>query len=91
MEYTLCFSKTSLKNLVKIFSNKRKVILEKLEQLRLDPYKTNNNVKKLIGYDAYRLRVGDYRVIYKINQGRLEILVINIDVRGEVYKWAINI
>ena len=81
-----CFSKTALKNLVKILTNKRKVILEKLEQLKLDPYKTNNNVKKLVGYDAYRLRVGDYRVIYKINQGRLEILVINIDVRGEVYK-----
>lgn len=86
MEYILCFSKTSLKNLVKIFANKIKVILEILEQLRLAPYKTNNNIKKLIGYDAYRLRVGDYRVIYKINQGRLEILVINIDVRGEVYK-----
>ena len=72
--------------MVKIFATKIKVILEKLEQLRLAPYKTNNNIKKLIGYDAYRLRVGDYRVIYKINQGILEILVINIDVRGEVYK-----
>nr|WP_236682719.1 type II toxin-antitoxin system RelE/ParE family toxin [Rickettsia felis] len=39
-------------------------------------------MKKLIGYDGYRLRIGDYRVIYRINKGKLEILVINVDVRG---------
>ncbi|MCC8419065.1 MAG: type II toxin-antitoxin system RelE/ParE family toxin [Rickettsia endosymbiont of Glossina mortisans submortisans] len=57
-------------------------MLEKLEQLKLNPYKENNNIEKLIGYDGYRLRIGDYRVIYRINKGKLEILVINVDVRG---------
>ncbi|KDO02554.1 MULTISPECIES: type II toxin-antitoxin system RelE family toxin [spotted fever group] len=46
----------------------------------------NNNIKKLIGHDGYRLRIGDYRIIYRINKGKLEILVNNVDVRGEVYK-----
>ncbi|AAY62137.1 plasmid stabilization system family protein [Rickettsia felis str. Pedreira] len=82
MQYKLSFSKTALKNLLKISTNKRKAILEKLEQLKLNPYKENNNIKKLIGYDGYRLRIGDYRVIYRINKGKLEILVINVDVRG---------
>ncbi|WP_410525670.1 type II toxin-antitoxin system RelE family toxin [Rickettsia helvetica] len=50
------------------------------------PYKENNNIKKLIGHEGYRLRVGNYRIIYRIDTGKLEILVINIDVRGEVYK-----
>ncbi|CEO16689.1 Plasmid stabilization system protein [Rickettsia monacensis] len=83
MQYKLSFSKTALKNLLKISTNKRK---EKLEQLKLNPYKENNNIKKLIGHDGYRLRIGDYRIIYRINKGKLEILVINVDVRGEVYK-----
>ena len=82
MQYKLSFSKTALKNLLKISTNKRKAILEKLEQLKPNPYKENNNIKKLIGHDGYRLRIGDYR----INKGKLEILVINVDVRGEVYK-----
>ncbi|ABE05476.1 type II toxin-antitoxin system RelE family toxin [Rickettsia bellii] len=50
----------------KISTNKRKTILEKLEQLRLDSYRENNNIKKLAEYDEYRLRVGDYRIIYKL-------------------------
>lgn len=70
MEYKLCFSKTALRNLLKISANKRKTILEKLEQLKLYPYKENNNIKKLVGYDGYRLRVGDYRVIYRIDKGQ---------------------
>lgn len=86
MEYKLSFSKTALKNLLKISVNKRKAILEKLEQLKLNPYKENNNIKKLVGQDGYRLRIGDYRVIYRIDKGKLEILVINVDVRGEIYK-----
>lgn len=88
MEYKLSFSKTALKNLLKISVNKRKAILEKLEQLKLNPYpyKENNNIKKLIGQDGYRLRIGDYRVIYRTDKGKLEILVINVDVRGEIYK-----
>jgi len=86
MDYKLSFSKTALKNLLKIPANKRKAILEKLQQLKLNPYKENNNIKKLVGHDGYRLRVGDYRVIYRIDKGKLEILVINVDVRGEIYK-----
>ncbi|ASX27999.1 hypothetical protein BA173_04005 [Rickettsia sp. MEAM1 (Bemisia tabaci)] len=50
----------------KISTNKRKTILEKLERLRLDSYRENNNIKRLAEYDGYRLRVGDYRIIYKL-------------------------
>ncbi|WP_341793274.1 MULTISPECIES: type II toxin-antitoxin system RelE/ParE family toxin [unclassified Rickettsia] len=82
MAYKLSFSKTALKNLLKISANKRSIILEKLEVLKLDPYKENNNIKKLTSYDGYRLRIGNYRVIYRIDKGKVEILVINIDVRG---------
>lgn len=86
MAYKLSFSKTALKNLLKISANKKSIILEKLEMLKLGPYQENNNIKKLAGYDGYRLRVGDYRVIYRIDKEKVEILVINIDVRGEIYK-----
>jgi len=44
------------------------------------------NVKKLTNHPGYRLRVGDWRVIYTVNENELLIHVINIKTRGEAYK-----
>jgi mRNA-degrading endonuclease RelE of RelBE toxin-antitoxin system len=42
------------------------------------------SVKKLIGYeDRYRLRVGDYRVIYEVIDGQVIILVVGVGHRRE--------
>lgn len=46
-------------------------------------YKNNVNVKKLKGHhDIFRLRVGDYRIIYTIDNGKLIITVIGAGSRG---------
>ncbi len=43
--------------------------------------------KKLQGeVDLYRIRVGDYRVIYKVEAERLVVLVVNIGNRRDVYR-----
>jgi len=44
------------------------------------------DVKKLKGYEYYRLRVGDFRVIFTKNDEELVILVIDIENRGQVYE-----
>jgi mRNA interferase RelE/StbE len=41
---------------------------------------------KLTGEDAYRIRVGDYRIIYAIHDDRLIVLVIDVGHRREVYR-----
>ena len=43
-------------------------------------------VKKLHGQDRYRIRVGDYRVIYQIEDEVLLVLVVEIAHRREVYR-----
>jgi mRNA interferase RelE/StbE len=44
-------------------------------------------VKKLAGYEnLYRIRVGDWRVIYAIEEDRLIILVLEISPRGGAYR-----
>ena len=44
-------------------------------------------IKKLAGEeDLYRLRVGDYRIIYQIQEKRLVVLVVRIGHRSEVYR-----
>ena len=52
-------------------------ILRALTPLGDDPRRPDANVKKLAGYeDRYRLRVGDYRVIYEVMDEQLVILVV---------------
>ena len=44
-------------------------------------------VKKLTGYDnLYRVRVGDWRIIYAIEEDRLIVLVLEISPRGGAYR-----
>ena len=43
--------------------------------------------KRLVNEDGlFRLRVGDYRVVYSVDNGRLIVHVIRADTRGEIYK-----
>jgi len=63
-----------------------KLIREKLEMIAADPYADHPNAKKLQGREGYRLRVGDWRVIYKIQSEQLLIMVLKVASRGEVYK-----
>lgn len=44
------------------------------------------DIKKLKGHDLYRLRVGDCRGLYRIDNGVKIITIENIDSRGDVYK-----
>jgi mRNA interferase RelE/StbE len=41
---------------------------------------------KLTNSDAYRIRIGDYRVIYTINDGQLIVTVVKTGHRREVYR-----
>ena len=42
--------------------------------------------KKLAGRDGYRIRVGDFRIIYEIQKSVLIVLVIDIGHRREIYR-----
>jgi mRNA interferase RelE/StbE len=60
-------------------------ILRALATLGDDPRRADANIKKLAGYDdRYRLRVGDYRVIYEIRDEQLIILVVGVGHRREI-------
>ena len=63
-----------------------KSIRRKLEAIAADPYGDHPNATKLQGRAGYRLRVGDWRIIYEIQNDQLVILVLKIALRGEVYR-----
>jgi mRNA interferase RelE/StbE len=59
-------------------------ITDAIDVLEKDPRPAG--FKKLKGEEAYRIRVGDYRVVYEIHDNILQILVIRIMHRKKVYK-----
>lgn len=42
--------------------------------------------KKLKGEEAFRIRVGDYRIIYEIDDGKIIITVVSVGHRKDIYK-----
>lgn len=63
----------------------RERLKERLEKLKANPFDESQDVKKLQGRskNAYRLRMGDIRIVYRIHGKELEI--VDIDYRGNVY------
>lgn len=57
-------------------------IIKALEQLEREP--PQGDIKSLVGRDGYRLRVGDYRILFDIIDN--EIAVHEIGLRGQIYK-----
>lgn len=55
----------------------------KVNQYAANPASLKNNVKALKGSDTYRLRVGDYRVIFEIENDTVVVLAVRK--RGEAY------
>lgn len=84
--YRLEFTRQADKALRRTPRDVARLIVQKLELLAGDPYAPNNNVKKLVERSGYRLRVGDWRVIYEIEEDRLVILVVAVGPRGDIYR-----
>jgi mRNA interferase RelE/StbE len=84
--YEILFTKQADRALRKMSRTTARLIRDKLEQLAQAPYARNPNVTKLQGRPGFRLRVGDWRVIYELEEGRLVILVLKVAPRGGVYR-----
>lgn len=63
--------------------NEASRLLEKLEAYAADPLPFANNVTRLVGSSALRLRVGDFRIVFEETEA--EIIVTKIGPRGSVY------
>ena len=61
-------------------------IIDKLQELKENPDTPTLDVDKLKGEPAYRLRIGQYRIIYRRLDDKLIIEVIKIRPRGDIYK-----
>ena len=76
--YRFVYSKNAIKFLKKQTPEVRKRIIDAIEKLPL------GDIKKMQGRSGYRLRVGDYRVLFDQNGNIIDI--IDIGNRGQIYK-----
>ncbi len=77
---------------IKIRPKALKFIEKQDKSQRIRIYKAIYNLpkgdtKKIVGNkDKYRLRVGDYKIIYELKKDELIILVTKVNNRGQIYK-----
>lgn len=87
MKYAFRWRERAVRQLRAIPQPAALTILRALAPLGEDPRRADADIKKLQGNeDRYRLRVGDYRIIYEISDGQLVILVVGVGHRREIYR-----
>lgn len=85
MSYTVEVAPAARRQIRRLPRIVQKRIIKKLEALEEDPRPPG--VEKLSGgADFYRLRVGDYRIIYRVEDQILWVLVLKVGDRKEVYR-----
>jgi mRNA interferase RelE/StbE len=89
MPYSIEFTPAAEKLLLKL-AKKDRALMVRFDRalLSLSDNPTPPNSKHLVGEldNLYRLRVGDYRIIYQVDDGMLVILVVHIGHCKDVYR-----
>lgn len=85
MSYTVIIPKPVQKQLDNLPNEMRDRVIEKVLLLSEDP--RSSGVKKLKGFDnEYRIRVGDYRVRYEINDKDSVVVILSCRHRKDIYR-----
>lgn len=85
MKYTVDFKPAAARQIRKLPKATQNQIIKHIEILGENPFPAG--VVKLAGEDdLFRIRVGDYRVIYSVENKKLVVLVVSVGHRREVYR-----
>lgn len=83
MVWEIKWSSTAEKQLSKIDEKNAQRIVTKLEEIIENPHAFT---EKLQGFDLYKLRVGDYRVIMNLELQKMIIFVVETGHRSKIYR-----
>ncbi|KKU57483.1 MAG: plasmid stabilization system [Candidatus Amesbacteria bacterium GW2011_GWA2_47_11b] len=72
------------KQLGKLPKAMHQLLIERIEGLANDPFL--RGAKKLAGRESWRLRVGDYRILYILEKKSRTVVVLSVAHRKEAYK-----
>jgi len=82
--YTIEWRSSARKELRRLPHDVLARILKAVEALSRDPFPPG--VRKMVGAEqAYRIRVGDYRIVYDVTTSRLLVEIVRVGHRSAVY------
>ncbi len=85
MAYRVIIKRTAVKDFRRLPKNVGNAVLEKIEGLKSNPFPPRH--RKIVGAEyLYRVRMGDYRIIYEVDTKKEIINVIYIRHRKDVYE-----
>ena len=84
MIYAITINRSAQRQLAKIDAQMRIRISQAIYAFAENP--RPSDCKKLVGHNAWRIRIGSYRVIYEIQDNILVVTVIRVVHRREVYR-----
>ena len=84
MTYAVLIERRAQRVLAKIAQPQRDRIIAAIQRLGDEPRPAG--VKKLSGREAWRIRVGAYRVLYEIRDSRLIVLIVDVGHRRGIYR-----
>lgn len=84
MVYSISIKQSALKALQKIDSPQRARLIEAIDKLKTNP--NAGSVLKGEFSGLRRIRIGDYRIVYEVQNQQLIILVVRVAHRREIYK-----
>jgi mRNA interferase RelE/StbE len=82
--YRIEYDPAALRSLEKLSRDLQRRITSKIESLGNNPRPPG--AIKMSGQDVYRLRVGNYRVIYAIADELLVVLIVEVGHRRDIYR-----
>ncbi len=84
MKFTVLIERYALKQILNLDKKVIPLIKSAISDLADNPRPFG--YKKLKGEEAYRIRVGVYRIIYEIDNNRIIVTVVSVGHRKEIYK-----
>lgn len=85
MPYQVEITPAAKRQIKKLIEPVQLAIVERLEQLAINP-RPPGSFKMQGAESLYRIRVGDYRIIYEIQDRTLFVAVVKVGHRGDVYR-----
>jgi len=82
--YRVLIKPSAVKELERLPAKDRKRVASRITSLATDPRPPGAD--KLSGHEKYRLRQGDYRILYAIDDADVTVLVVKVGHRRDVYR-----
>ncbi len=83
-EYKIFFKRSAIKDLDPIPRKDLRRIIKRIEGLKENP--RPQDCEKLTGQERYRIRQGNYRIVYSIQNDQLTVWVVKISRLRDVYR-----